>query len=87
MRVALLIAFYALLAFVAWLFAGNQLPPCIGRVPDGRISQECVDHWLATRSPIESVFANPWTAVIFFLVASALTIWWSRRRPARRSEP
>jgi hypothetical protein len=84
-RLALVIAFYAVVAAVGAVFMGTSVPPCFGRVPDGRMSQACIDHWLASRSPVEWLFSSPWTAVGFLVVASGLTIWWSRRQARRRS--
>jgi hypothetical protein len=80
-RVALLITFYGLVAAIAGLFMGTSVPPCFGRVPDGRMSQACIDHWLANRGLVERLFSTSWTPVAAFLLASALTIWWFRRQP------
>ena len=79
-RVAGLIVLYALIAIVGVFVFGTSVPPCFGRVPDGKISDVCLNQWLASRSPIDSFFANPWAVAAFVLVATALTIWWSRRR-------
>ena len=83
MRVAGLIALYALLAIVGIVFLGNAIPPCFGDA-SGHVSKECYDHWLATRSPVESFFSTPWPSVVTHVGASALTIWWDRRSRRRR---
>lgn len=84
MRVALLIALYAVLAAIAVVFLGVSVPFCSGGI-DGRMSQECIDHWLANQSLVERFFGTPWPAVVAFVIASAVTIWWSRRHSRRRS--
>ena len=80
MRVALLIAAYAVIAILAYFFVGTQVPPCFGRVPDGRISQACYDSWLASRPWWQALLDTPYVEIAAFLAASAVTIWISRRR-------
>ena len=84
-RLGVLISFYTVVAALGAVFMGTSIPPCFGSVPGGRMSQACIDHWLASRSPVEWLFSSPWTAVGFFVVASGLTILWFRRQ--RRGSP
>ena len=91
MRVAVLVLLYALIAVVVAVFVGSSIPPCTGSVPDGRMSQACIDAWLAQRSVIDWLLSTPYPEIAGFVAASAGTIWWSRRRRvsdrARRRQP
>lgn len=84
MRLVVMIVSYAFIAAIVWVFVGTAIPPCFGRVPDGRISQACVDVWIANRSFVEWLLATPYPEIAGFLAASALTIWLHGRRRARR---
>ena len=82
MRIAGLIALYAVIAIVGVVFLGSSVPQCFGD-STGHMSQACVDRWLANRPLFEAFISTPWPAVGFFFVASGLTILWSRRRSRR----
>jgi hypothetical protein len=83
MWIAVLIAAYAAIAVVVYVFLGGaQLPPCFGRVPDGQISQACYEMWLAERPWIAWFGSTPYPEVAGFLVATGATIWLARRRRA-----
>jgi hypothetical protein len=76
MRIGLLIAAYAVIAVVAYVFLRPMVPPCFGVVPNGEVSKACYDAWLAR----EWLARSPYPEIAGFVAAAALTIWWSRRR-------
>ena len=78
-RVAWLIFLWAVIAVVVTAFLGSSIPPCTGRVPDGRMSQECIDAWVAQRGAVEWLLSTPFPEIGGFLIASVVTIWWFRR--------
>lgn len=78
MRIALLVAAYAVIAVIAYVSIGTQVAPCLGGATNDNTA--CNEAWRASQPWWQRLFDTPLVPTIGFLAASALTIWLSRRR-------
>jgi hypothetical protein len=79
MRIALRSAMYGVLASLVYLFVGGpEVAPCLGG--PGFDNAPCVATWLSERPWQAWLLSTPYPEIAGFLVASALTVWWSRRQ-------
>jgi hypothetical protein len=81
MRLALLIAGYAVIAIgAAAFFSGMPVTHCLGGVTTDQ--RACYEAWLASRPWWERLLDTPALPIGAFIVASAVTIFLARRSGA-----